>query len=175
MLKSKGIIRLRQPHIKDLNDLLNWENDILKIDHTDMPVFYTKDQMINYLKSSQDLLINGQVRYIITLDEKSIGFIDLYDFDVVHSRAGIGIFLDKNFRRKGVGKKALVKLIEITKRELHLNQLFAEVFQSNKPAISLFKHVGFTLSGMKKQWIRKQEAYEDLLFLQLLNTQFQMY
>ena len=107
MLKSKGIIRLRQPHIKDLNDLLNWENDILKIDHTDMPVFYTKDQMINYLNSSQDLLINGQVRYIIVgkqenyeIEEKPIGFIDLYDFDVVHSRAGVGIFLDKNFRKK---------------------------------------------------------------------------
>ena len=38
------------------------------------------------------------------------------------------------------------------------------MFQSNEAARSLFEHAGFTLSGVKKQWIRKQEAYEDLLF-----------
>ena len=71
-----------------------------------MPVFYTKDQMINYLNSSQDLLINGQLRYIITLEEKPIGFIDLYDFDVVHSRAGVGIFLDKKLSKKRISKQS---------------------------------------------------------------------
>ena len=170
MLKSNWNVKLRHPSIKDLDDLLGWENDILKIDHTDMPVFYTKDQMIIYLNSNQDPFIDGQVRYMINLDDISIGYIDLYNFDVVHSRAGVGIFVDKKFRKKGIANKALKTLIEISNKELHLNQLFAEVFQSNKAAISLFEHAGFILSGLKKQWIRKQEAYEDLLFFQLMNT-----
>ena len=170
MLKSNWNVRLRQPSIKDLDDLLGWENDVLKIDHTDMPVFYTKDQMVIYLNSNQDLFMNGQVRYMINLDDMSIGYIDLYNFNIVHSRAGVGIFIDKKFRKKGIANKALKTLIEISSKELHLNQLFAEVFQSNKAAISLFEHAGFTLSGLKKQWIRKQEAYEDLLFFQLMNT-----
>ena len=42
MLKSNQNVRLRQPSIKDLDDLLDWENDMLKIDHTDLPIFYTK-------------------------------------------------------------------------------------------------------------------------------------
>ena len=81
-----------------------------------------------------------------------------------------GIFIDKKFRKKGIANKALKTLIEISNKELHLNQLFAEVFQSNKAAKSLFEHAGFKLNGLKKQWIRKQEAYEDLLFFQLMNT-----
>jgi len=170
MLKSNWNVRLRQPSIKDLDDLLGWENDVLKIDHTDMPVFYTKDQMVIYLNSNQDPFMNGQVRYMIILNDISTGYIDLYNFDIVNSRAGVGIFIDKNFRKKGIANKALKTLIEISSKELHLNQLFAEVFQSNKAAISLFEHAGFTLSGLKKQWIRKQEAYEDLLFFQLMNT-----
>ena len=170
MLKSNWNIRLRQPSIKDLDDLLGWENDVLKIDHTDMPVFYTKDQMVIYLNSNQDPFMNGQVRYMIILNDISTGYIDLYNFDIVNSRAGVGIFIDKNFRKKGIANKALKTLIEISSKELHLNQLFAEVFQSNKAAIALFEHAGFTLSGLKKQWIRKQEAYEDLLFFQLMNT-----
>ena len=107
MLKSNQNVRLRQPSIKDLDDLLDWENDILKIDHTDVPVFYTRDQMVIYLNSTQDPFVNGQVRYMITLDDKSIGYIDLYDFDLVHSRAGVGIFMDKKFRKKGIANKAL--------------------------------------------------------------------
>ena len=170
MLKSNWNVKLRQPSIKDLDDLLGWENDILKIDHTDMPVFYTKDQMVIYLNGNQDPFMNGQVRYMITIDDMSIGYIDLYNFDIVHSRAGVGIFIDKKFRKKGIANKALKTLIEISNKELHLNQLFAEVFQSNKAAISLFEHAGFKLNGLKKQWIRKQEAYEDLLFFQLMNT-----
>ena len=170
MLKSNWNVKLRQPSIKDLDDLLGWENDILKIDHTDMPVFYTKDQMVIYLNGNQDPFMNGQVRYMITIDNVSIGYIDLYNFDIVHSRAGVGIFIDKKFRKKGIANKALQTLIEISNKELHLNQLFAEVFQSNKAAISLFEHAGFKLNGLKKQWIRKQEAYEDLLFFQLMNT-----
>ena len=170
MLKSNQNVRLRQPSIKDLDDLLDWENDMLKIDHTDLPIFYTKDQMVVYLNSNQDPFINRQVRYMITLDDKSIGYVDLYDFDLVHSRAGVGIFMDKKFRKQGIANKALKILVEISNNELHLNQLFAEVFQSNEAARSLFEHAGFTLSGVKKQWIRKQEAYEDLLFFQLLNT-----
>ena len=170
MLKWNWNVKLRQPSIKDLDDLLGWENDILKIDHTDMPVFYTKDQMVIYLNGNQDPFMNGQVRYMITIDNMSIGYIDLYNFDIVHSRAGVGIFIDKKFRKKGIANKALKTLIEISNKKLHLNQLFAEVFQSNKAAISLFEHAGFKLNGLKKQWIRKQEAYEDLLFFQLMNT-----
>ena len=170
MLKSNQNVRLRRPSIKDLDDLLDWENDILKIDHTDVPVFYTRDQMVIYLNSTQDPFVNGQVRYMITFDNKSIGYIDLYDFDLVHSRAGVGIFMDKKFRKKGIANKALKILVEKSNKELHLNQLFAEVFQSNKAARSLFENAGFILSGVKKQWIRKQEAYEDLLFFQLLKT-----
>lgn len=170
MLKPNWNVKLRQPSIKDLDDLLGWENDILKIDHTDMPVFYTKDQMVIFLNGNQDPFMNGQVRYMITIDNMSIGYIDLYNFDIVHSRAGVGIFIDKKFRKKGIANKALQTLIEISNKELHLNQLFAEVFQSNKAAISLFEHAGFKLNGLKKQWIRKQEAYEDLLFFQLMNT-----
>ena len=170
MLKSNWNVKLRQPSIKDLDDLLGWENDILKIDHTDMPVFYTKDQMVIYLNCNQDPFMNGQVRYMITIDNMSIGYIDLYNFDIVHSRAGVGIFIDKKFRKKGIANKALQTMIEISNKELHLNQLFAEVFQSNKAAISLFEHAGFKLNGLKKPWIRKQEAYEDILFFQLMNT-----
>ncbi len=170
MLKSNWNIKLRQPSIKDLNDLLDWENDILKIDHTDMPVFYTKDQMVTFLNSNQDPFLNGQVRYMITLDEKSIGYVELYNLDVVHSRGGVGIFVDSKFRKKGIAYRALLTLIEKIKNELHLNQVYAEVFHSNKPAIKLFEQVGFTLSGVKKQWIRKQETYEDLLFFQLLDS-----
>ena len=100
MLKSNQNVRLRQPSIKDLDDLLDWENDMLKIDHTDLPIFYTKDQMVVYLNSNQDPFINGQVRYMITLDDKSIGYVDLYDFDLVHSRAVWAFLWIKNFENK---------------------------------------------------------------------------
>ena len=69
---------LRLPDISDLDELMIWENDHKKSNHTDFSMFYTRDQMITYLASNHDLLQNRQ-RWIIQLDDVLVGCVDLYD------------------------------------------------------------------------------------------------
>ena len=164
------IVTLRYPSIDDLEVLLAWENDIQKTSHTDFPVFYTEEQMITFLKGNHDPILNGQVRYMITFQNNMVGFIDLYQLDIIHSRAGVGVYVDSTYRRKGLAQLALKEIIKKSIIELSLSQLYAEIFSSNKSTIQLFEKAGFKMNGVKKSWIRKQETYEDVLFYQLIKS-----
>tara|TARA_B100000424_G_scaffold258889_1_gene241233 strand:+ start:260 stop:757 length:498 start_codon:yes stop_codon:yes gene_type:complete len=164
------IVTLRYPSIDDLEVLLAWENDIQKTSHTDFPVFYTEEQMITFLNGNHDPILNGQVRYMITFQNNLVGFIDLYQLDIIHSRAGVGVYVDPTYRRKGLAKLALKEIIKKSIKELSLSQLYAEIFCSNKSTIQLFENAGFKMNGVKKNWIRKQETYEDVLFYQLIKS-----
>ena len=87
-------IVLRKPFIGDLKKLLIWENDLKNTSFTDHPFFYSIDDLQDFLNSDQELLIDNQKRFIISFDEEAIGCIDLYAFDLVNSRAGVGVFIE---------------------------------------------------------------------------------
>ena len=78
--------------------------------------------------------------------------------------------VDPTYRRKGLAQLALKEIIKKSINELSLSQLYAEIFSSNKSTIQLFEKAGFKMNGVKKNWIRKQETYEDVLFYQLIKS-----
>ena len=55
------MVELKLPVKSDLSKLLDWENDLDSSEYTDFPTFYTKDQLSEFLTSSQDLLMNNQI------------------------------------------------------------------------------------------------------------------
>ncbi len=107
-------LTLRKPNQTDYNNLLAWENNIKNTIYTDQPVFHTKDQIQKFLNSNHDLFLNNQIKFIIQNEDSALGCIDLFDFDIVNSRAGVGIFIDEEYRNKGIAFKAinLLKIIQ---------------------------------------------------------------
>jgi diamine N-acetyltransferase len=103
-------------------------------------------------------------------NNKTIGTIDIFDFDTHHKRAGVGILIanDEN-RKKGLAKESLNILIKYCSEILFINQLYCHISINNTDSIHLFQNCGFTISGTLKQWnkISKHE-FEDVYFLQLL-------
>lgn len=154
------------PGQSDLSKLLVWENDLTNAEFTDFPTFQSKDQWLDFLSSTHDLILNNQIRYMIKYAGESIGCIDVFDYDLVNSRAGVGIFIDEKWRKKGHASKALEKLKNLATSKFLLNQLFATIYSSNTNSLNLFKSSGFVLNGTKRQWVRRQEHFEDVYFLQ---------
>jgi diamine N-acetyltransferase len=99
----------------------------------------------------------------------AIGTIDLYDYDPIHLRAGIGILLDVAYRNKGLGMEALQLSKEYAFRFLQLKQLYAYVPQSNSPSIQLFGKCGYVQAGVLKYWLKTQSGFEDVYLMQLIN------
>ena len=157
---------LRTPLLSDFDDLLSWENDLKNNQYTDVPVFYTPSQIEDFLNSDHDLLLQNQIRYIIELNSSAVGCIDLYDYDVVNSRAGVGIYIDSNFRNKGIASKSLELLKSISIEKYLISNLYADIMSGNRSSIKIFEKDNFIKNGIKSNWIRTENSFEDVLFYQ---------
>ena len=105
---------------------------------------------------------------ILNADGLPLGCIDLFDFDPVNMRVGVGVLIDPQFRGKGYGKAAIALVMKYCAEELKVRQLYAEVLESNRASQVIFESMGFTESGKKKQWMLDGETFVDQIFYQRL-------
>ena len=157
---------LRKPMISDLPQMLSWENDLKKNQYTDFPVNYTSSQIENFLNSEHDLLLHNQVRYTLELNSFAVGCVDLYDYDVVNARAGVGIYVDVKFRNRGLASKSLKLLKSISNERYLISNLYADIMSENKVSIKIFENADFIKNGLKKNWIRTENSFQDVFFYQ---------
>lgn len=156
-------INLRALELDDLEFLFEIENNrrLWKISHTILP--FSKYYLEKYVKESNlDIFSEKQFRFVISLKNKRpIGLIDLFDFDPVSHRAGIGIVIENKYRKKGYALES-IKLIEyISKNDLQIHQLYVNVGIDNKISLNLFNKLGYTEIGIKKDWNYINGKYTD--------------
>lgn len=166
-------ISLRALEPEDLELLYKWENDMSNwvISNTVTP--FSKYTLKRYLENShKDIYETGQVRLMIDhiSDNKTIGTIDLFDYDPFHKRAGVGILIAPDeYRRKGFATMALECLTDYCFKTLMLHQLYCSILSNNKESMALFSKLGFIQAGVRKDWIRVADGYLDEHLFQLLN------
>ena len=172
---EQGIV-LRALEPSDIDLLYQWENDkkIWQVSNTLVP--FSRYILKQYIENSyKDIYEMKQQRFMIDVETgpdkyKSVGTIDLFDFDPYNQRAGVGILVaTDNDRKKGYATKALNELIKYAFQTLRLNQLFCNVTTDNKPSMQLFQKAGFELAGIKKKWVRTSGGFKDEALLQLIN------
>ena len=165
-------IYLRALESQDLEFLYTVENDMSfwEISNTQTP--YSKHVLTQYLANAhQDIYEAKQLRLVI-VDKKNdqpIGWIDLYDFNPQHKRAGRGILLIETARNQGFAFEALTILIKYCFKNLNLHQVFASISHDNKASLSLFKKHDFKQIGIRKDWIYHENSFKDEILLQLIN------
>jgi diamine N-acetyltransferase len=172
MMKYEEII-LRAPEPEDLELLYNWENNnsYWVISNTLVP--FSRFTMRRYLENShKNIFETGQVRLMIDHigEKKTIGTIDIFDFDPFHNRAGLGILIaEQDYRRKGYATMALKCLIGYCFKTLHLHQVYCNILADNCPSMELFGSQGFERAGIKKDWVKTADGYLDEHIFQLIN------
>ena len=171
MLKGQHIY-LRGIGVDDLSFLKTIENDPenWKVSGTLIP--FSDSSLKDYILSARDLPSDKQVRYIICNNEDNnpIGVVDLFDYDPVHRRAGVGILILADDRKKGFASEALNIIIDYGFNFLNLHLIWANIHQHNIKSIKLFKNNGFELSGVKKDWNIFDGEWQDEGFYQLFNA-----
>lgn len=169
-------IRLRAIEPADLDFMYTIENDpaIWRVGNTLVP--YSRHQIEQYILSSQhDLYSEKQLRLMIDLPlaenkKKTIGVIDLYDFDPQHQRAGVGIFVLPEEQEKGYATEALRLLIRYSFEILKLHMLHCNITADNTASIRLFEKAGFIKCGEKKEWRFLDNCWMDELMFQLIRS-----
>jgi diamine N-acetyltransferase len=170
-------IRLRAIEPADLNNIYKWENDPDNwlISNTITP--FSAHILNKYIEHAQkDIYEARQLRLMIDLmndsgaAEETIGTVDLFDFDPVHQRAGIGILIaNQENRMKGFAYESLTILIRYAFETLHLHQLYCHIALDNQASLNLFKKLGFSEIGIKRDWLRGKSGWLDVYLLQLIH------
>jgi len=166
-------VRIRAIEPDDLQILYKWENDVSIWKESNTFIPFSKYTLQKYLDNAhQDIFEAKQVRFIIETsdleDNISIGLIDLFEYDAMHNRAGVGILIgEKKMRKKGYGLAALCLLIDYAFNILHLHQLFCSISSDNQNSLDLFQNLGFKITGTKLEWNFNGKEWTDEYFLQL--------
>lgn len=170
-----GNIRLRAVEPIDIDNLYVWENDleVWKVSQTISP--FSKFTLKEYCSvANVDLQTAKQLRLMIEVTEdsisKTIGIIDLFDYDAINQKAGIGILIgNKNYRQKGIANTALKILVNYSFSVLNLHQLYCFVSTNNKASIDLFLKNKFIQRGVINDWTLHSNKWENACFFQLIN------
>ena len=77
---------------------------------------------------------------------------------------GMGVIAP--YRRQGIGYKLLRRTVEAAKKN-GLERLELQVYNSNLPAITLYKRFGFHVEGVKQRGAKIDGRYEDCVLMVL--------
>jgi diamine N-acetyltransferase len=166
-------LQLRALEPSDVDLLYQWENDtsVWHLSNTITP--FSRFVLEQYIMSTDDIFASKQLRLMIDLNRatgsQTIGCIDIFDFDPIHMRAGIGIMIIDKERGKGYASEALDLIIDYAFRHLKLNQLYSNIISTNTASLELFKKKHFRIIGVKEEWLRVDKQWADEYMLQLIN------
>lgn len=59
------------------------------------------------------------------------------------------IMIDEKFQGKGLGRKALLKLIAIVKEKYDINEIYLSIIEGNEEAQHLYRSIGFEFTNEK--------------------------
>lgn len=168
---SDGIITLRAPEPADLEAMFRWENDARFWEGGDTLAPLSRHLLSRFVENYDgDITRTGQLRLIISLDAENatIGAVDIFDFSPLNGRAGIGIYVDEAYRRRGFARRALAVTAAYCRRRLALHQLWCHIAADNDASRALFAAAGYRVSGCLRSWIRRGDAYADAYVFQLM-------
>ena len=167
-----NLVNLRALEPEDLEFLYTSENDesLWEMSHTQTP--FSKFILKQYLENAHlDIYEAKQLRLIIEQNssKKRVGMIDLFDFNPQHKRAGIGIFIHKDYQNKGFASESLQLLINYSFKHLQLHLLYANISEENQKSILLFQKHDFKKIGVKKDWNFIDGKFKNEILFQHIN------
>lgn len=172
MLLQDDRLRLRAMEPQDCETMYRWENDtsLWHLGDTTRP--FSRAALRTFIEgASQDIYAARQVRLMIALiaSGETIGCVDMFSFDPLNRRAGVGILIyEPVMRRQGYALAALRLVAEYAFGHLDMRQLWADIPVSNTASLRLFERAGFSGDTLRREWVRRQDGtYEDARFLQL--------
>jgi diamine N-acetyltransferase len=163
---------LRALEPSDIEALLLLENDTEFWKYANRTEPFSRALLEQHItqQQQQDIFEVKQKRFVLTKGDASVlGFVDLFDFEPLHRRAGVGIIIDKKIRGRGFGKKGITLLGDYARTQLNMHCLYANIAAENDISIKAFKACGYKKLGLKKDWnFYNNHFHDEYLYQKLL-------
>ncbi|MDE7129005.1 MAG: GNAT family N-acetyltransferase, partial [Alistipes sp.] len=160
---------LRAVEQSDVEIMYRWENDpeVWRVSGTTSP--FSRDQLQRFVDQQRfDIYATRQLRLIIDdMRGRSVGAVDLFDFDPQMRRLGIGILVyDESDRRHGYASAAVAAVQRYARQTLGIHQIWCSMEASNRASMALFRSAGFEECGCRRDWIWTPDGYRDEIIMQ---------
>jgi ribosomal protein S18 acetylase RimI-like enzyme len=158
-------IEIREPNEKDYIGLKSFFNSLVREN-----TFILKNRVVddetelNVVRKWLDEMKRKERVVLIALHNSLVvGWCSLKRKKFKQKYVGeIGISVRKGYREEGIGRKLMEEVIKLGKR-IGIRLVILEVFKINKPAISLYKELGFKKYGLLPKGIKHREKYFDIV------------
>lgn len=121
---------------------------------------YNENDARNFIKMCMDKEV--QSIFAIIYKGDLAGSIGLHlQEDVYRYTAELGYFIAEPFWNKGIATKSIAMITKFGFESLHLNRIFAGIFESNKASMQVLEKNGFVLEGIKRKAVFKNRQILD--------------
>ena len=171
MIKVGDIGFLRALETSDLDWLYSIENnsDWWHLGISKEP--WSKDVLLKYIHSQPGSLVrDGQLRLILEVEGSPLGALDIYDYDPIARKGGLGIVMNQEAQGKGLAKMAMGSFIKHLLQTIGLNMVYAVTPVTNEASIALFESLHFKNSGTLRHWVLQKGQFQDAYLFQLVQT-----
>ncbi len=164
-------IHLRALEPSDVEPMYRWENDpaVWGVSGTVAP--FSREILRAFIEQQQyDIWRTHQLRLVIARndDATAVGAVDLFDFDPLNRRAGVGVLVADGERGRGYASEALALLVEYARDVLMLNQLYCDIDTDNVTCRALFSGCEFEECGVRRRWRLASDGWRDVVMMQRL-------
>lgn len=134
-----------------------------------LPIPYTKDDAVWWINMVNEHEGKDGIFRLITVDEKIVGNISVEQkSDVFGKDAEVGYLLATDHWSKGIATEAVGQICRIAFSELNIIRITGLVYEPNIASRRVLEKNDFSLEGIKKQAVVKNENIYNLCIYGLL-------
>ncbi|VDC01812.1 unnamed protein product [Peniophora sp. CBMAI 1063] len=118
---------------------------------------------------------NGSGYFVIVEDKKAGAFLGQVSFSIVFPKtrvAEVGLSLVRETWGKGIGTELMEWAVQLGFEEWGVHRIQLSVSEENARAIALYKHLGFTQEGFRRDFIWSGGRYWGLVQMSILETEW---
>ena len=164
-------IKLLKIKKENLELIRNWRNSLEVSKY-----MYTNDFItINQQKEWFERINNDLTKkyWIIKVDTKYIGVVNLYDIDNRNKRCYWAYYIvNTSMRGKGIGRLIELNILKYVFSVLELNKLCGTVLSFNKIVIKIHEKYGSKIEGYFKEHIFKNGTFYNVVYMSILRKEW---
>jgi RimJ/RimL family protein N-acetyltransferase len=166
-------VRLRPIELEDIGILYEWHRDL---ELEALTGWTPRMSRARFERRYEDMVREPPDDFVllgIEYDGRLVGYVELAEISRINRRAAIGfVVAERSVRRRGIGRTAVILLLDYAFSLEDLDRVYAEVFPFNEPSLRLLEQVGFQAEGRLRRHEVHQGRREDLLVLGMLREEF---
>ena len=109
--------------------------------------------------------------FMVINDNERVGVVSLSHIDNTARKCEFSIMIVPEERGKGLGRKALYKLLDHAFDDLNMNMVYSDVFEHND-ALSDYINWGFNIYGVLPNWYWKDGKYINSTIIAITKDEY---